>query len=438
VTTRYKNSSYNGVTKLLERATASGVLKTATPSGMLPRSQGWGGRHNSLQVPRVALLADSFHEVNGAARTCRELDAFARRREYPFFSIRYGPGSSFEERGPVWTLQLLRSRFSIQLDPDLYFDPLFLRDRKLLLEQLRRFRPDVIHIISPGDLGMLGAIAADRLGVPLVVSWHTNIHEFASRRVEKMLSRVNSRFAASLVERFVLNRTVKFYSRGDVLLAPNEELLALLRARTGKPVFMMARGVDTELFSPSRRTRRNGPFTLGFVGRLMPEKNVRLLARLEAELLASGRTDFEFLIVGGGGEKEWLEHNLKQVRLPGVLSGDELSEAYANMDVFIFPSHTDTFGNVIQEAMASGIPAIVTSSGGPKFLVRHGETGYVAEEPDFVHYVRFLMDDPVMLARLKRAARAEMVSRSWDRVFEKVYQTYGTAAGQAAVYEQAS
>jgi phosphatidylinositol alpha 1,6-mannosyltransferase len=386
-----------------------------------------------LQVPRVALLADSFHEVNGAARTCRELDAFARRRSYPFFSIRYGPRLSLDEQGTAWTLELRRSRFSIQVDPDLYFDPLFLRERELILEKLRRFQPDVIHIISPGDLGILGAIAADQSGVPLVVSWHTNIHEFIGRRVEKLLSPIKGQRAASWMERFVLNRTVWFYGRGDVLLAPNQELVDLLRARTGKPVFMMARGVDTDFFSPSRRTRQNGPFTIGYVGRLMPEKNVRLLARIEADLLAAGRSNFEFLVVGGGDEKDWLQSNLSHIQLPGVLGGEQLGQAYANMDVFAFPSHTDTFGNVIQEAMASGVPAIVTSSGGPKFLVRHGETGFVTNNAeDFSKYVQRLMDDPGLLERMKRAAREETVSRSWDHVFESVYGAYQAAAQTGA------
>jgi phosphatidylinositol alpha 1,6-mannosyltransferase len=95
--------------------------------------------------------------------------------------------------------------------------------------------------------------------------------------------------------------------------------------------------------------------------------------------LGAGKSGFKFLIVGEGNEREWLEKNMKTAEFTGFLDGEKLSEAYANIDVFLFPSETDAFGNVIQEANASGVPAIVTDQGGPKFIVRHGETGFVAK-----------------------------------------------------------
>jgi len=90
-------------------------------------------------------------------------------------------------------------------------------------------------------------------------------------------------------------------------------------------------------------------------------------------LISAGKTNFKFLIVGEGNEREFLEKNLKQVEITGFLDGEELSKAYANMDVFVFPSETDAFGNVVQEANASGVPSIVTNQGGPKFIVRHNK-----------------------------------------------------------------
>ena len=119
---------------------------------------------------------------------------------------------------------------------------------------------------------------------------------------------------------------------------------------------------------------------------------------------------------------------MRNAELTGFLEGVKLSEAYANMDVFVFPSETDTFGNVIQEANASGVPAIVTAKGGPKFIVRHGETGFVAENTeDFVKFSLELMDNPEKLAKMKRAARENALSRSWNSVFEKVYEAYEEA-----------
>ena len=118
-------------------------------------------------APRIALFADTFHEVNGAARTCREWDAFARRRNLPFLCVRWAARAASVEQEPVWSLDLVRSRLSFPLDPDLRFDVSFLRHLETVQAMVQRFRPDFIHVTSPGDLGILGAIVAARLKIPL-------------------------------------------------------------------------------------------------------------------------------------------------------------------------------------------------------------------------------------------------------------------------------
>ena len=190
----------------------------------------------------------------------------------------------------------------------------------------------------------------------------------------------------------------------------------------------MVRGVDTDVFSPSKRTVNDGIIRFGFVGRLRVEKNVRLLVDLERRLLAADRTNFKFLIVGEGNECEYLEKNMSTAEFTGYLEGEALSEAYANMDVFVFPSETDAYGNVPQEAMASGSPAIVSNMGGPRFFVQNGENGFVADGLDeFVRYAIELIDDPAKLQRMKQSSIAYAATRSWESVFETVYDAYGTA-----------
>jgi phosphatidylinositol alpha 1,6-mannosyltransferase len=172
---------------------------------------------------------------------------------------------------------------------------------------------------------------------------------------------------------------------------------------------------------------------------LSVEKNIRFLAEIEKALLAAGRTNFRFLIVGSGSEEQWLQENLRHAELPGVLRGEALARAYANMDVFAFPSHTDTFGNVVLESMASGVPTIVTSRGGPKFLVRSGETGFIADtDRAFIQCVVNLMDDSDLHARMRRAAREHACSLSWDCVFERVYKAYDEILFPAALVRTAS
>ena len=165
-------------------------------------------------------------------------------------------------------------------------------------------------------------------------------------------------------------------------------------------------------------------FVLGFVGRLSVEKNVALLKRVGEQLDAAGLANYRFLIIGHGAEEAWLRENLAKADLPGVLRGEELSRAYANMDLFVFPSHTDTFGNVVLEALASGVPAIVTPDGGPRHIIRDGETGVIAEDGKFASAVASVLRDPERHAKMRQAARQYALSASWDAVFDGIYAAY--------------
>jgi glycosyltransferase involved in cell wall biosynthesis len=156
---------------------------------------------------------------------------------------------------------------------------------------------------------------------------------------------------------------------------------------------------------------------------------VALLAQVQRELEALGHKSFRFLIVGHGGEEGWLRERLPRAEFAGVLKGDALAEAYANMDLFVFPSHTDTFGNVVLEALASGVPAVVTPDGGPKTIVRDGVTGRIVEDAEFAGAVAGVLGDPAKHAAMRESARGYALTMSWDAVFDGVYAAYGTVFG---------
>jgi glycosyltransferase involved in cell wall biosynthesis len=231
------------------------------------------------------------------------------------------------------------------------------------------------------------------------------------------------------VEAGALWATSQFYKQARVLFAPNDELCRMLERTTGRPCFLMQRGVDTDWFSPKHRSRDVDDRTvvLGYVGRLSVEKNVALLARVERELAAMAVSGLRFLIVGHGSEEASLRKDLTEAEFVGVLRGVGLAQAYADMDVLVFPSHTDTFGNVVLEALASGVPAVVTPDGGPKFLVRDGETGFVTEDDHFAEAVAVLVRDRARLAAMRVKAREYALGCSWDAVFDRVYAGYETA-----------
>jgi glycosyltransferase involved in cell wall biosynthesis len=380
-------------------------------------------------MPRVAYFPDSFHEVNGVAHTSRHFEAFARRHNLPFLCVRAGDrANALEEDGNVWTLELPRGFMSFALEKDLRFDPAFLRHIPLIGEVLDRFKPDLIHITGPSEVGMLGARLAYEMELPLAASWHTNVHEYLARRSDWFLKLLpkQSMVTEQTIEDLTLAAAAKFYSMAKVLFAPNLELCALLERATRRPCHLMPRGVDAQLFTPEMRKREPGDrdHVLGFVGRLSVEKNVALLVQVQQELEEMGHKSFRFLIVGHGGDEAWLRERLPKAEFAGVLRGEALSTAYANMDLFVFPSHTDTFGNVVLEALASGVPAIVTPDGGPKTIVRDGVTGRIAEDASFAEAVASILGNPELHVEMRQAARAHAMTMSWDAVFEGVYSAY--------------
>jgi len=377
---------------------------------------------------RVAMFTDSFGEANGVATLSREFISFAQRRKYPFFCVRSGPQTQAVIEQTVTTLELRRGWASFPLDHDLYCDPLLSRYKDWVLTQVQAFRPEIVHITGPGDMGILGFWIAHLLKVPLIASWHTNLHEYAGRRVHKSFSflpEVWGERIAMLTERESLRACMWFYGYGRFTLAPNDTMVNLLQERTGRPSFFMAHGVDTRLYSPSRRSRSSNVFCIGYVGRLTPEKNVRLLVELERGLLALGKCHFHIAVIGDGSEREWLRRNLQHGELTGILRGEVLADAYANMDVFVFPSETDTFGLVLLEAMASGVPPVVSPLTGSRAHIQDGRTGFYADDlKTFTSSVIRLMDDEALRRKVSCAARKFACSRGWDGVFDQIYQTY--------------
>jgi glycosyltransferase involved in cell wall biosynthesis len=284
---------------------------------------------------------------------------------------------------------------------------------------------------------MLGAILAYRLGIPLVASWHTNVHEFGGRRLAKVLANAPARLrsaAVGMAERRSLDLAIRFYKLARVIFAPNPELCDLLETRCDRPVFPMFRGIDCDLYTPTRRMRTSNRFVVGYVGRISAEKNVRMLSVVQQLLRRRGRNDIEFHIVGEGSERAWLQEHLCAAQFQGVLKGEALANAYAQMDVLLFPSETDTFGNVVLEAAASGVPSVVSVHGGPKYLVQDCVTGFHAEGAEqFADAIDELASSPDCRKAMGAAARAAAMSRSWEAVFEGIYGHYREGMAQGSL-----
>jgi glycosyltransferase involved in cell wall biosynthesis len=376
------------------------------------------------------------------ARTAGALERFARDEGRPLLVVHGGRANQLIESGSVVRLELARwSRTSVALDHDLYFDVALWRHTHRVARVLRSFRPDVLHFTGPSDIGRIGLRLGRRLAIPMVGSWHTNLHEYASRRLLHHLNGIPDVIRMGIrhvVERRTLSMTLRYYRKPRVLLAPNEEWKTILDSRIRRPTFVMTRGVDTAVFTPALRARTDTAVNIGYVGRLSTEKNVRALATVRDLLAASGIENVRFTIVGDGAERQWLQSHLPGATFTGVLRGDALAEAYANLDLFVFPSETETVGNVVLEAMASGVPVIAMSRGGQKFIAASPATAILAHsESELAQATLDLVRDPARRQAMGEAARAAVLTRAWADVFDTVYAAYDVAVAGAGTPSKA-
>jgi phosphatidylinositol alpha 1,6-mannosyltransferase len=311
-------------------------------------------------------------------------------------------------------------------------------------EVLAGFRPHVVHLASPFVLGARGAAAAQRLGLPAVAVYQTDMPSYLAQHGRGAVGRGAARAAWGWVRRV--------HAMADLTLAPSSAALDDL-ARNGIPrTALWGRGVDTALFHPgwrddagARALRRtlasDGETLLGYVGRLAPEKELHRLAELAAV------PHSRLVLVGDGPCRVEVGAQLAEAvaqapgrpnRAPvflGRRDGDDLARAYAAMDVFVHTGTRETFGQTLQEAAASGLPVVAPARGGPLDLVKHGVTGYLFQ-PDtpgaLGSAVAVLAADPAARASMGAAGLAGVAGRSWETLVDQLLGHYESVVAARA------
>ncbi|MNP00968.1 GDP-mannose-dependent alpha-mannosyltransferase [compost metagenome] len=289
--------------------------------------------------------------------------------------------------------------------------------------ELDRFRPNLIHLATPFNLGLCGLRYAQSHQLPFVTSYHTHFDRYLDYYRMKAIVPLYWSY-------------IKWFHRScEATFAPSHDTIHTLQSQGIERLKLWSRGVDCQLFTPEKRNLSireryaiQEPLILLYVGRIAPEKDMDTLSTIMRTLPQSLQQRVHWLIVGDGPLLPELREQVpSNVTFTGYMHGEELAQLYASADMFVFPSTTETFGNVVLEAMASGLPVIGANAGGVREIVVPGSTGVLCEPGipgSFIREISRYADHPEQLSLLSNEARRVALTRSWDSVFDELINNY--------------
>jgi glycosyltransferase involved in cell wall biosynthesis/predicted metal-dependent phosphoesterase TrpH len=371
----------------------------------------------ALQNRKRAWFTDTLEDVNGVATTIRKMTAAgaAAGKELVVVASRSNLQISdipLKNFPPIGEFEL--PEYELQ---KLSFPPIL-----QMLDYVQREKFTEIIISTPGPVGLTALLAAKMLNLQTSGIYHTDFPQYVRILTE-------DGFLESVAWRYMH----WFYGQLDTVFVNSEEYRQSWIKRGFDPARLkiLPRGLDTETFHPAQRDPafferfgvRNGEVRLLYVGRISREKDLDVLADAYRRLRKEG-LPIQLFFVGHGPYSDALAKSLPEAFFTGYLTGTELAKAYASADVFVFPSTTDTFGNVILEAQACGLPVVVSDSGGPKELVDDRTTGLITKShdvEDFANAIRALVTNPALRERMGKSARDGVIDRSWPGAFRRFW-----------------
>jgi len=373
----------------------------------------------ALQNRKRAWFTDTLEDVNGVANTIRKMTAAGVKagRDIVVVTsrIEFTPGDiPIKNFLPIGEFEL--PEYELQ---KLSFPPVL-----QIVDYIQREKFTEVIISTPGPVGLVALLAAKTLGLRTSGIYHTDFPQYVG-----ILTDDRS------LETLTWVYMHWFYSQMDIIYVNSEHYRRcwIDRGIPAEKLKIFPRGLDTTLFHPAKRNggfrekfgARNGEPVLLYVGRISKEKDLDILAAAYRKLQEK-HPSTRLVFVGDGPYLRELRDTLPEAIFTGYLSGGDLARAFASADIFVFPSTTDTFGNVVLEAMASGLPAVVSDTGGPRELVKNGVTGYVTRShdiEDFTTATSRLVSDPALRETMRANALAAVQDRDWSEAFAKFWAT---------------
>lgn len=363
----------------------------------------------------IALISETFPpEVNGVANTLGRLCAGLRARGHRVQVVRPRQNA---DRGRRSDEQLLLTRgWPLPGYPGLQWGQ---SATGKLLHRWKRERPDVIYIATEGPLGLSALRCARRLGIPVVSGFHTNFQQYSGHYGFGLLAHLLTRYLRW------------FHNHSQLTLVPSASQRMELTRRGFERLELLSRGVDSRLFQPARRSASlratwgagDNDLVVLHVGRLAPEKNLGLLGSSFRNLQAAHpQRRLKLVVVGDGPLRASLEQQWPEAHFCGMQLGEALATHYASGDLFLFPSLSETFGNVVLEALASGLGVVAYDQAAAAQHIRHGHNGALAEPGDeqgFNEAAGWLLEDEENLRRVRLNARQHASHQGWEAIIEQ-------------------
>jgi phosphatidylinositol alpha 1,6-mannosyltransferase len=366
---------------------------------------------------RVAVFTDTFlPQVNGVTNTLRKLIEHFEKDNIEY--LIFAPDSYTNLNDNFNIEKFLSFRFFMYPECRLTLPNVF-----RLKNSLMQFKPDIIHIMTEFNMGLIGLSYGKKLGIPTISNYTTNFAQY--------LKYYNLDFLQS----YAWNYMRWFHYQNDLTLCPSEETKALLKNHGIQNTDIFSRGVDFHRFNPELRSSQlrqdlgiNNKIVLLYVGRVAPEKDIDVLYHSYIDIEAKYGDKVALIITGDGPElSRYKKIFPKNTIFTGYKKGKELAEIYASSDIFVFPSPTETFGNVVLEAMASGLPVIVPNAGGVKDIVQDGINGLVFNAGDCTELkntIIGLINNESSRNSLRINARKTALDRCWEKIFGGLINTY--------------
>jgi glycosyltransferase involved in cell wall biosynthesis len=368
----------------------------------------------STATLHIALISETFPpEINGVANTLGRLVDGLRGRGHRVQLVR--PRQSSDPRTAATEDELLTRGWPLPGYPGLQWGQSSMHK---LLRRWQRQRPDVLYIATEGPLGLSALRAARRLQIPVVSGFHTNFQQYTGHYGFGLLTRVLTHYLRG------------FHNRTQMTLVPSASQRIELQRRGFENLAMLARGVDSQLFHPAKRSADlRAQWGLGdtdiavlHVGRLAAEKNLALLSKSFLALHQKHpERRLKLILVGDGPQRTALQQQLPEAVFCGLQRGEALAAHYASGDVFLFPSLSETFGNVVLEALAAGLGVVAFDQAAAAQHIRHGHNGALAVAEDqqgFIDAASELISNSESLRRVRLNARLHASRQGWPAIVE--------------------